>query len=145
MSYFQWQTGVQWFGITMGSSIWLAISGVVLLVRGHAVPGAIFLMAYALLGAVAGGLWARRARCRSATAWQGWLVAFGVLSLAGLATSHVTGTYAAINLDEGGLLWMYVGVVLGTVLLVADTYCRDRSDGARGVFGALFDLLAGFS
>jgi hypothetical protein len=143
MAYFQWQSAVQWFGITLGSSIWLAISGVVLLVRGHAVPGVVFLVAYAVLAAVAAGFWARRARCRAATAWQGWLAAFGALSLAGLVTSHVTGTYAAINLDEGGLLWLYVGVVLGTALLVADTHCRDRSDGARGAFGALFDLLAG--
>lgn len=65
-----------------------------------------------------------------------------VVSLPAVATVHITGAYPEINLDEGGLLFLYVGIGLGGPLLMLDTYARHKSDGSRGIFGAIFDLIA---
>jgi hypothetical protein len=56
--------------------------------------------------------------------------------------SHATESYPALNLDAAGLLLMYVGLGVGVPLLMADGYCRQKSGGERGVFGAIFDIIA---
>jgi hypothetical protein len=144
VSYFQWQSPSLWFGITLGSSIWLAISGVLLLVRGHGVVGAVFLTAFGALAAAAGTAWAQRERRSAYRSWQGWLAMLWIVALVAVATSHVTETYAAINLNAGGLLFLYLGIGIGVPLLMADGYLREKSAGRTGVFGALFDIIASF-
>jgi hypothetical protein len=144
VTFFQWQSPLHWFGVTLGSSIWLAISGGVLLARGHRLAGAVFLSSFAVLAAAAWAMWARRARSSADHAWQGWLVGMWVVGLVATAVSHVTGSYPALNLDAAGLLFLYAAIGIGVPLLIADSYCRQRSGGQRGVFGTLFDIIASF-
>jgi hypothetical protein len=142
--YFRWQSPAQWFGVTLGSSIWLAISGAVLVARGRQLPGAVFLAAYALVAAAAWTAWARRATWPAYYAWQIWLATLGVVGLVTTAVTHATGSYGALNLDAGGLIFLYAGIGIGVPLLMADGHCREKSDGRRGAFGALFDFIAGW-
>ena len=144
MSYFQWQSPLHWFGVTLGSSIWLAISGAVLMARGHALAGGVFLSGFALLAAAAWATWARRTRSSAYHSWQGWLMGMWVVGLLATAMSHVTESYTVLNLDAASLLYLYGGIGIGVPLLMADGYCRQRSGGQRGVFGALFDIIASF-
>lgn len=144
MSYFQWQSPLHWFGVTLGSSIWLAISGAVLLAHGHLLAGGVFVSGFAVLAAVAWAAWAQRARISAYHSWQGWLMGMWVVGLLAVAMTHVTESYAALNLDAASLLFLYGGIGIGVPLLMADGYCRQRSGGQQGVFGALFDLIAGF-
>jgi hypothetical protein len=144
VSYFQWQSPWHWFGVTLGSSIWLAISGAVLLVRGFAVAGGVFVSGFVILAAAAWATWAKRARFSAYRSWQGWLMGMWVVGLLTTVTSHITESYAALNLDAASVLYLYGGIGIGVPLLMADTYCRQRSGGQRGVFGALFDILASF-
>ena len=144
MSYFQWQSPLHWFGVTLGSSIWLAISGGVLLARGHPLAGAVFVSGFAVLAVAASAMWARRARSSADHSWQGWLMGMWGVGLLATAVSHVTESYTALNLDAAGLLYLYGGIGIGVPLLMADGYCRQRSGGQRGVFGALFDIIASF-
>lgn len=67
-----------------------------------------------------------------------------VVGLLATTVSHVTETYTALNLDAASLLYLYGGIGIGVPLLMADGYCRQRSEGHRGVFGALFDIIASF-
>jgi hypothetical protein len=54
VSYFNWQSSLLSFGVTLGSSVWLAISGALLLVRSHGLVGAVFLSGFAVLAVAAG-------------------------------------------------------------------------------------------
>lgn len=144
MSYFEWQSPLHWFGPTLGSSIWLLVCGGVLLVHGHGAAAAAFLVGFAALVMAAVRAWSQRRHQAVSRAWIQWLALFWVVSLAAIATSHVTHAHDAISLDAKGLAWIYVAIGLGGPLLIADTYCRERSDGRRGAFGALFDVLASF-
>jgi hypothetical protein len=143
-SYFQWQSPWHWFGVTLGASAWLAISAAVLLARGHRLAGGVFAVGFAVLAAGVSAAWAQRDRVSAYHSWQGWLAGMGVVGLLATTVSHVTGTYTALNLDAAGLLFLYGGIGIGIPLLMADGYCRERSDGHRGVFGALFDIVASF-
>ena len=144
VSRFQWQSPLHWFGVTLGSSIWLGISGAVLLARGHSLAGAVFASGFAVLAAAAWAMWARRTRSSGYHSWQGWLMGMWVVGLLATAASHVTESYTALNLDAAGLLFLYGAIGIGVPLLMADNYCRQRSGGQRGVFGALFDIIASF-
>jgi hypothetical protein len=130
--------------VTLGTSIWLAISGAVLLARGHRLAGSVFVAGFALLMAAAAAGWAHRAKTSEYQMWQAWLVGLGIIGLVAIAVSHVTETFTALNLDAASLLYLYVGIGIGIPLLMADSYCRQRSAGHRGVFGALFDIIASF-
>jgi hypothetical protein len=141
---FQWQSPLHWFGVTLGSTIWLAISGGVLLARGHRLAGAVFVSSFAVLAGGAWAMWARRAGSSADHSWQGWLLGMWVVGLVATAVTHVTDSYTALNLDAAGLLFLYAAIGLGVPLLIADSHCRQRSSGQRGVFGALFDIIASF-
>ena len=67
-----------------------------------------------------------------------------VVGLLTTAMSHVTESYTALNLDAASLLYLYAAIGIGVPLLMADSYCRQRSHGQQGVFGALFDIIASF-
>jgi hypothetical protein len=140
MSHLQWPMPVHWFGVTLGSSIWLVISGAVLLAQGHRSWAACSSRRSRSLLRL--GVWARRARSSAYCAWQGWLIGMWVAGLMATAITHVTGSHTALNLDASSVLYLYAGIGIGVPLLIADGYCRERSAGRRGVFGALFDLLA---
>jgi hypothetical protein len=144
VSYFQWQSPLLWFGVTLGSSIWLAISGLLLLIRGRALVGAVFLSGFAVLAVAAGTAWAQRERRSAYRSWQRWFALMWIVALLAVTTSHVTNTYSAINLNAGSLLYLYLGIGIGVPLLMADSHFRERSAGRKGVFGALFDVLASF-
>ena len=60
------------------------------------------------------------------------------------AVTHATGSYGALNLGVGGLMFMYAGIGIGVPLLMADNYYREKSGGRHGAFGVLFDFLAGW-
>jgi hypothetical protein len=143
-SYFQWQSPLHWFGVTLGSSSWLAISGAVLLARGHRLPAGVFVAGFATLVVVASAAWTLRARVSAYRSWQGWLAGMWIVGLLATTVSHVTETYPALNLDGASLLYLYGGIGIGVPLLMADGHCRQRSGGQRGVFGALFDIIASF-
>jgi hypothetical protein len=143
-SFFQWQSPLHWFGVTLGSSSWLAISAAVLLARDHRLAGLVFAAAFAVLVAISGIAWARRTTSSAYHSWQTWLAGMWVVGLLATAVSHVTTSYPALNLDAAGLLFLYMGVGLGVPFLMADSYCRQRSGGQRGFFGALFDIIASF-
>lgn len=145
MSCMRWPSALQWFAVTQGSSIWLAISGAVLLARGHGLPGWVFLAAYALTTGVALIAWIRQSTWPPGMAWQTWLLATGVLGLIAVVTVHRTGAHGAINLGAASLWGLYVSLVIGVPLLIADCRSREKSNGARGVFGAIFDLIAGWA
>lgn len=142
--YFHWQSPLQWFGVALGSSLWVAISSGVLLAKGQQVVGGVFAGVFVLLAALALLLWSRRERLSCCAAWQAWFAALGIGSLLALATAHATKTNSLINLSDGGLLFMYAGIVLGVPLLILDFRARQESNGAQGGFGAIFDAIASF-
>jgi hypothetical protein len=144
VSYFQWQSPLHWFGVTLGSSIWLAISGAVLLAQGHRLAGGVFVVGFAVLAAAASAAWAQRVRASAYDSWQCWLAGLWMVGLLATTVSHITDTYTALNLDAASLLYLYVAIGIGVPLLMADAYCRQRSSRHRGVFGALFDIIASF-
>jgi hypothetical protein len=141
---YRWDSPAIWFGVTLGASVWMAITASVLAGRGSGQEGAIIAACYLLQAALAVALWNYRGRISAYAAWQSWFAMLWVVSLVAVATLHWTGTYPKANLNEWGVVLMWVGVAIGGPLLMLDTWARHRSNGTRNLFGSLFDLIAGF-
>jgi hypothetical protein len=138
--YYRWDSSVLWFGVTLGSSIWLGITGLVLIARGRTNEGLLLV----LQAVLAVSLWHYRSRLSAYAAWQLWFALLGLASLAAMAILQFREVYPQANLDERGMVLMWVGIGVGIPLLMLDTCAKHKSNGTRNVFSGLFDLIAGF-
>ena len=142
--YYRWHSALAWFGTTLGCSVWLGISGVVLLARDSAAAGFILAGIYLALAILAAAFWLRRETVTAYRALQVWFAAMWLLSLMAMATLQWTGTYTKVNLDAWGMVFLWIGVGLGGPLLILDFYARHKTNGRGNFFGVLFDLIASF-
>jgi hypothetical protein len=143
--HYRWQTPLAWFGPAWGCALWLGISGGVLISRGSATEGAVLFGLFLLVMTLTILLWLRRSRVSAYVAWQAVLATLWISGLVAAGVLHATATYPQVHLDEWGMLLLWVGIGIGIPLLMLDTYARHKSDGTKGIWSALFDLLAGFS
>lgn len=144
--YYRWQSGLAWFGPTAGCALWIGIAAAVLAVRASVAEALIFATLFVLIQLCSIVLWRRRQQISLYRAWQVMLTCLWIASLAALAVLQWREVYPKVNLDAWGMvcMWVGVGVGVGVPLLLLDTKARHKSKGARGVFGALFDLIASF-
>lgn len=143
--YFRWNSGLAWFGTTLGCSLWMGISAAVLSVRGSPVEGSILGALFLAATVLSAAFWKWRSRITAYFAWQAWFVFLWAVSLAAVATLQWTGAYPKVNLNAWGMVFMWIGVGVGIPLLMLDFYARHKTNGRRNLFGAIFDFLAGFS
>jgi hypothetical protein len=142
--HYRWDSPLTWFGPTLGCSLWIGISGLVLLARGSEAEGLILAGTFLAILMLSIGFWRQRRKVSAYAGWQIWLAFLWLGSLAAVAVLQWSQTYPKVNLDAWGMVLMWVGVGVGIPLLMLDFLARHKSHGQRGVFGTVFDLLAGF-
>jgi hypothetical protein len=137
----RWGSAWAWFGSTIGSTCWLAIAAVVLLVRGHPGVAAIAAMCYAIPVVVAQRAWAHRNAAGPYTSAEAWFAVAWLMAIVATAAVHVTDTHAEINLPGDAIWSMWVALVLGGLLMWL-AIRRWRRRGDEGLAGGLFHVLS---
>lgn len=86
---FQWSTG-GWFGAQVGSTVWIAVAGVILLWKSCVLTGCVFLGSFLAPNIIGLVLWSKRDRIRPYPAIQWLIVIIGVFTVVSLVCLDIS-------------------------------------------------------